>query len=509
MACSACSTGGCATGGCNSKSACSSGQCNRVNTYDWLSDLALPDYMTAQPQLIEVSFKNGARKDFFFKPNYITAEKGDHVVVESAAGGYDIGLVTLTGELVRLQMKKKAIADNGNFLPVLRAANERDMERLLEARAAENETMVQARVIARDLGLQMKIGDVEYQGDKRKVTFYYTADGRVDFRELIRIYAREFRVKIEMRQIGARQESARIGGIGACGRELCCSTWLSDFKSVSTLAARYQNLAINQSKLSGQCGRLKCCLNYELSCYLDALKDFPSNVQTLETAQGTAKLVKTDIFKRLMFFVYPGSGDFEAISVDRVKEIVEMNRKGVKPEDLRSESQKSQAATQKAAEIGFVDGTGMIELEELRKNDPKRKGRNQRKERQPKSNAPTNGEKSKGTPPTPPAAEGDTPAVQPPADPEQRNNRRNRNRPSGKPKGEGQPQAPQNKAPREPREQKEPREPKEPRTDKNQTPKGEAPEQGNNTQQPNKKPQPNRRRNHGRPPQKPPTPPAN
>jgi cell fate regulator YaaT (PSP1 superfamily) len=269
--------------GCRSNGGCGSGGCNRLNTYDWLSDMEIMD---AEPyDIVEVSFKNGARKGFFHNHEYIKCMTGDDVVVETG-NGYDIGRICLSGELVRLQMKKKGIKESKVLHNIIRKANERDMERLQEAREMDRPTMIRARAIARTLGLDMKVGDVEYQGDKRKATFYYTADGRVDFRELIRHYAREFRVKIEMRQIGARQESARIGGLGSCGRELCCSTWLTDFKSVTTAAARYQNLAINQSKLSGQCGRLKCCLNYELDTYLDALESFPKNGEKLQTERG-------------------------------------------------------------------------------------------------------------------------------------------------------------------------------------------------------------------------------
>ena len=232
--------------------------------------------------IVEVSFKNGSRKSFYQNPPYVRAIIGDTVVVESASG-YDVGRISLTGELVRLQMKKKKVSETTIFPKLIRLANNRDLEKLEDARALERDTMIRARAIARSLNLDMKLGDVEYQGDRRKATFYYTADGRVDFRELIRHYAKEFRVKIEMRQIGARQESSRIGGLGSCGRELCCSTWLTNFKSVTTGAARYQNLAINQSKLSGQCGRLKCCLNYELDTYMDALQDFPVKHERLYT----------------------------------------------------------------------------------------------------------------------------------------------------------------------------------------------------------------------------------
>ncbi|MEM1216699.1 MAG: regulatory iron-sulfur-containing complex subunit RicT, partial [Bacteroidota bacterium] len=303
MGCTGCSVG-VANGtpkGCGSKGNCGTGGCNRMNTFDWLTQMDLKDvdgYYVA-----EVSFKNGARKSFFrFEPQqHVTT--GDTVVVE-ASSGYDIGDITLSGELVRLQMKRKKFKESNLVHSVIRRANERDLERLQEAREQERQTLIRARAIARSIKLDMKIGDVEFQGDKRKATFYYTANGRVDFRELIRHFAREFRVKIEMRQIGARQESARIGGLGSCGRELCCSTWLTDFKSVSTAAARYQNLAINQAKLSGQCGRLKCCLNYELDTYMEAVKAFPKRADKIQTEAGTATLVKTDIFKQLMFYAY-------------------------------------------------------------------------------------------------------------------------------------------------------------------------------------------------------------
>ncbi|MCL4156115.1 UNVERIFIED_CONTAM: hypothetical protein GTU68_062034 [Idotea baltica] len=254
------------------------------------------------------------------------------------------------------------------------------MERLNEARRQENKTMVRARAIARTLSLDMKIGDVEYQGDKRKATFYYTADGRVDFRELIRHFAKEFRVKIEMRQIGARQESARIGGLGSCGRELCCSTWLSDFKSVSTAAARYQNLAINQSKLSGQCGRLKCCLNYELDSYLDALDSFPKHAEKIATDLGVATLIKTDIFKGLLFYAYQNEnyrGRIVSLTVGQVKELLQRQKAGEKIRDL---SELQIIKTVENEEMEYEDVTGVIEL------PPEEKKRRNKKRRKPNHN---------------------------------------------------------------------------------------------------------------------------
>ncbi len=339
MGCGNC--GSCGTGsngapaGCGDKGHCSTGGCNKLNTFDWLSHIDLPEQ--GGMDAVEVGFKNNARKEFFRKPHYLQLHTGDYVVVESTAGSFDIGRVSIAGELVRMQMKKKRVRENATMPNILRLANERDVERLQEARALEKDTLIRARAIARSMDLDMKVGDVEFQGDKRKVTFYYTADGRVDFRELIRIYAKEFKVKIEMRQIGARQESARIGGIGACGRELCCSTWLGDFRSVSTVAARYQNLAINQAKLSGQCGRLKCCLNFELKSYLDALRDFPKNVDKLQTQRGTVILIKTDIFKRLMYYGYQqqyGMADIQPLTTVQVKQLQAWNAQGIVPNDL-------------------------------------------------------------------------------------------------------------------------------------------------------------------------------
>jgi len=366
--------------GCKSNGGCATGGCNRLNTYDWLTSMEIND--TESCDVVEVSFKNGARKDFYSNQPHTEAITGDMVVVETG-NGLDVGKVTLSGELVRLQMRKKKVNSRDVANKVVRRANDRDLQRMAEARSMEMPTMIRARAIARSLELDMKIGDVEYQGDRRKATFYYTADGRVDFRELIRHYAKEFRVKIEMRQIGARQESARIGGLGSCGRELCCSTWLTDFKSVTTAAARYQNLAINQAKLSGMCGRLKCCLNFELDTYLDALERFPKKADRLETQAGRAVLVKTDIFKGLMYYAYEREdvrGKLYSVEIKRVKEIKEMNQKGEKPIDLLS-VQAIFADADAEPEMDFEDVTGVIELpeEQRRKKKKKRGGKNRRK----------------------------------------------------------------------------------------------------------------------------------
>lgn len=360
--------------GCRSNGNCSSGGCNKLNTYDWLSAMDIAD---VEPfHVVEVSFKNGARKAFFYNQPYTRATTSDMVVVESK-GGNDIGKITLSGELVRLQMRKKKVPEDGYFPKVIRIANERDLEKFAEARAKEKPTMIRARAIARTLDLNMKVGDVEFQGDGRKATFYYTADGRIDFRELIRHFAKEFKIKVEMRQIGARQESARIGGLGPCGRELCCSTWLTSYRTVSTAAARYQNLAINQAKLSGQCGRLKCCLNYELDTYMEAIAEFPDNADKLKTKDGLAVLMKTDIFKGLMFYGYKkdaGRGRMYPLHMDQVREVKEMNKRGEMPNNLLE--LQVMPDVDEEDEIGFADDvTGVIELPTEERRRKKRGGR--------------------------------------------------------------------------------------------------------------------------------------
>ncbi|WEK19390.1 MAG: regulatory iron-sulfur-containing complex subunit RicT [Candidatus Pedobacter colombiensis] len=337
MGCGSCSTGGgCAPAGCKSNGSCLTGGCGKMEVYDWLSNLDMPS--NYKPfQVIEVKFK-GARKEFFVNTDNIYLEIGELVAVEGPTGGYDIGHVSLTGELVRIQMKRRKTAVDQVTRKIYRKATEADVEKWKVAKAMEWETMHKARTLALDLRLSMKISDVDYQGDKTKATFFYTAEGRVDFRELIKKMAETFRIRIEMRQIGMRQEAGRLGGIGSCGRELCCSTWLTNFKTVSTAAARYQNLSLNTLKLAGQCGKLKCCLNYELDTYLDALKDIPDRVDSLLTEIGVARHQKTDIFKKLMWFSYPNTEDWIPLKVDRVKEIMAMNKRGQKPNNLKEEA---------------------------------------------------------------------------------------------------------------------------------------------------------------------------
>ena len=377
MGCGNCGTG--ASGkpaGCKSNGGCSTGGCNRMNVFDWLSALPLHDSAKPYP-VIEVSFNKGSRKEFYRNNTHLILEKGQMIAVEGVSG-FDVGMVSLTGELVKLQMKKYGAKEDPQMKRVLRFATEEDLNQYYRQKDREQEIMVQSRAIARQLKLEMKICEVEIQGDGKKATFFYTADGRVDFRELIKVYATEFKLKVEMRQIGARQESGKVGGIGSCGRELCCSTWLTDFKSVNTNAARYQNLSINQTKLSGQCGRLKCCLNYELDTYMDALRVFPDNAETIETTQGQAFLIKRDIFKNLMWYGYKGSSKQYPLTISRVKEIVKLNKEGKKPDELQPvelETNANKAGIK--VEMGFVNDVGQISLKTLEKGN-RRKGNNNR-----------------------------------------------------------------------------------------------------------------------------------
>jgi cell fate regulator YaaT (PSP1 superfamily) len=320
---------------------------------------------------VEVSFKQGSRKEFFRNSTLQFFEKGDYVTVEGISG-FDVGEVSLTGELVRIQMKKKGVEEsNPEIKKILRRSTERDIESFHISKSREQDMLARSRAMARVLNLQMKLSEVEVQADGKKATFFYTADDRVDFRELIKQYAGDFKVKVEMRQIGIRQEAAKVGGIGSCGRELCCSTWLHDFKSVNTTAARYQNLSINQTKLSGQCGRLKCCLNYELDTYLDALQHFPDYADQLDTVMGTAYLIKKDIFKNLMWYVLPNNTKHYPLTIQRVKEIKRLNQQGQKVDELQPVEVTS--SKPKEVEPAFVDVVGQISLRSLERNDKRRK----------------------------------------------------------------------------------------------------------------------------------------
>ena len=377
MGCGSC---GIKPNGCKSNGGCNTGSCNRLNTYDWLYNMPMSDANTSC-KIVEISFNNGSRKDFFRNVTLQQFEKGDLVSVEGVSG-FDVGEVSLTGEIVRLQMKKRNVKEeNPEMKKLLRRASDRDLDIWKQNKAREPQAIIRSRAIAKQLKLEMKISEVEMQADGRKATFFYIADGRVDFRELIKVYASEFKLKVEMRQIGARQESAKVGGIGSCGRELCCATWLTDFKSVNTAAARYQNLSINQTKLSGQCGRLKCCLNYELDTYLDALQYFPDNCETLQVTKGTANLIKKDIFRNLMWYSLPDSTKQYPLTIERVKKIKSLNEQGVIPTEL--EAVELTASRPKEVEPEFVDVVGQISLRSLEKTDKKR-NQQQRQQRQQK-----------------------------------------------------------------------------------------------------------------------------
>lgn len=399
MACGNC---GCGTQGdskvkgCQSNGGCSSGGCNRLNVFNWLADIPLSE-LGKPYHIVEISFNNGSRKDFFRNEQHIHLEKGTYVTVEGASG-FDVGQVSLTGELVKLQMKKYGVSENSEIKKLLRISTTHDIEVFRNAKAKERDILILSRAIAKSLKLEMKIAEAEVQADSKKICFFYTADSRVDFRELIKVYASEFKAKIEMRQIGARQESAKVGGIGSCGRELCCSTWLTDFKTVNTTTARYQNLSINQAKLSGQCGRLKCCLNYELDTYMDALKVFPDNADHLEMESGKAFLIKKDIFRNLMWYGLSGSSRQYPLSIERVNTILEMNAKGQKAAELEAVEivATSRHNVQKTVDAGFVNDVGQVTLSALNKSSKKKKhGHNNNEPRNAQSGGPKNRPKPK------------------------------------------------------------------------------------------------------------------
>jgi cell fate regulator YaaT (PSP1 superfamily) len=378
MGCSTCSTSTDESpAGCQSNGTCGTSGCNKLNVYNWLSDMLLPHGQKAF-DIVEVRFK-GSRKEFYRNVNDLPLKVGEMVAVEGNPG-HDIGEISMVGELVRFQLKKRKLElDSPEIKLLYRHARPVDIEKYDEVKALEYTTMHRSRTIALQLGLKMKLSDVEFQGDGKKTTFFYTADERVDFRELIKRLADEFKVRIEMRQIGMRQEASRLGGIGSCGRELCCSTWLTDFKIVSTSAARYQNLSLNPIKLAGQCGKLKCCLNYELDTYMDALKDIPETNIKLFTAKGMMLHRKTDIFKRIMWYTQiaePKEGEERSfqpenwvpMSVDRVKEIIDLNKKNIKPDDAGALD-----LEEDIEELGYDDVVGQDSLTRMDRTKKKKK----------------------------------------------------------------------------------------------------------------------------------------
>ncbi len=397
MGCGNCSTGrGCTPVGCKNNGFCLTNGCQKMDVHDWLSNLDMP--ANYKPfHVIEVKFK-GSRKEFFLNNDNIYLEIGELVAVEGNTGGYDVGHVSLTGELVRIQMKRRKTNIDQITRKLYRKATDMDVEKWKLAKNLEWETMHRARTLALNLNLSMKISDVDYQGDKTKATFFYTADGRVDFRELIKKMAETFRIRIEMRQIGMRQEAGRLGGIGSCGRELCCSTWLTNFKTVSTAAARYQNLSLNTLKLAGQCGKLKCCLNYELDTYLDALNDIPEKVDALQTQTGLASHQKTDIFKKLMWFSYPDQEEWIPLKVNRVKEIMAMNKKGEKPFSLKDEAVEIKITSPIEKVHDYENVVGQDSLTRLDDKN-KRAKKNNHKGKNNKSNPQSKGNQQRQMPP--------------------------------------------------------------------------------------------------------------
>ena len=384
--------------GCNNNGSCGTGSCNKLTVFDWLSNMSLPQGQ-APFDVVEVRFKNG-RKDFYRHTEKLTLSMGDIVATETSPG-HDVGIISLSGELVKVQMKKKNVALDTELPKIYRKATQKDIDIWSEARKREEPVRMRARELAIALNLEMKISDVEFQGDGSKATFYYTANDRVDFRQLIKDFAREFSIRIEMKQVGFRQEAARLGGIGSCGRELCCSTWLTDFRSVNTSAARYQQLSLNPQKLAGQCGKLKCCLNYELDTYLDALKDFPDLDTKLYTEKGNANCQKVDIFKGLMWFSYENQSSFwHVLTTEQVKEILSLNAKKKKVEaledfviDLPKEEPKN-----------FQNAVGQDDLNRFDKPKKKRKNKKRRNPNSQNTSAPQNNpnkEKRTGNKPKP------------------------------------------------------------------------------------------------------------
>ncbi|WP_298893491.1 regulatory iron-sulfur-containing complex subunit RicT [uncultured Psychroserpens sp.] len=385
MSCNSCSTGKDGQPkGCKNNGTCGTDSCNKLTVFDWLANMSLPQGQ--EPfKGIEVRFKNG-RKQYYRNTENLTLSIGD-IVATQAKSGHDIGMVTLTGELVRVQMKRKKINidDEENVLKIYRKASQKDIDIWSSARDKEEPMKVKARQFAIDLKLQMKISDIEYQGDASKATFYYTAEERVDFRELIKVFAREFRTRIEMKQVGFRQEAARLGGIGSCGRELCCSTWLTDFRSVSTSAARYQQLSLNPLKLAGQCGKLKCCLNYELDAYLDALKAFPKTETRLYTEKGKAVCQKTDIFKGHMWYAYEGEWmNWHKLTTTQANEIIEKNKQKEKVASL--EEYASELIEDTKTEFENVVGQDSLTRFDNPKRKNKRRNNKGKQRRRHKSN---------------------------------------------------------------------------------------------------------------------------
>ncbi|OUW76192.1 MAG: hypothetical protein CBD72_04870 [Flavobacteriaceae bacterium TMED212] len=365
--------------GCKSNGTCGTDSCNKLTVFDWLGNMEMSTGKTPF-MVVEVRFKN-SRKGFFTLPEGLSVSLGDPVITH-VENGYDLGLVTLTGELVRFQMKKKKVAEGSDEVSrILRKANQQEIDKWHTLRDKESQIQKQARELAIGLSLEMKLSDVEFQGDGKKATFYYTAETRVDFRQLIKDMAQAFSIRIEMRQIGLRQEASRLGGIGSCGRELCCSSWLTDYRSVSTSAARYQQLSLNPLKLAGQCGKLKCCLNYELDAYRSALKSFPKVDLKLHTENGVATMQKMDIFKEQLWYAYKGDPmNWHMLSLDGVNEIINKNEKKEKVHSLEEFAIEAKDIETEKSDVVFENVVGQDSLNRFDlPNKLKNKSRKKRK----------------------------------------------------------------------------------------------------------------------------------
>lgn len=413
-------------------------QDKKLNTYDWLADIP---GNADESDLVEVQFKN-TRKGYYRNSNKLKLEKGDIVAVE-ATPGHDIGTITLTGRLVPLQMKKTNFKADTEIKRIYRKAKVVDMEKFEEAKAKEHATMIRARQIAASLNLNMKIGDVEYQGDGNKAIFYYIADERVDFRQLIKVLAEAFRVRIEMKQIGARQEAGRIGGIGPCGRELCCATWMTSFVSVSTSAARFQDISLNPQKLAGQCAKLKCCLNYEVDCYVEAQKRLPSREIELETKDGTFFFFKADILSNQIS--YSTDKNFAAnlvtISGKRAFEIIGLNKRGIKPDSLLEAEHKPEPKQP----VDLLEQESLTRFDRERRRNGENGNRKKKKKTGSRPQTEGNGRPNKPQPAEGQTAQGNGEQKQSPRPPRQE-------RPKNHNRNQNQPGQPRSNSPREPRE---------------------------------------------------------
>jgi len=435
MSCTSCSTkkdgvpNGCkSNGNCGTGGSCGSG--SKLSVFDWLSNMTLPNG-EAYFNIYEVRFKNG-RKHFFKNTENLTLSMGDVVAVESSPG-HDVGTISLGGELVKVQLKKKNIKeDSEEILKIYRKASQKDIDIWQSYREKEQETQRRGREILGRLGLKMKLSDVEYQGDGNKATFYYTADERIDFRQLIRDLASAFSIRVEMKQVGLRQEAARLGGVGSCGRELCCSTWLTDFRKVNTAAARYQQLSLNPLKLASQCGKLKCCLNFELDTYLDALKAFPKQDKVLKTENGDAVFVKMDIFKKLLWYTYKdNSFKWFKLSLDQVLEIIELNKNNEEATPL--EDYESDITELVKVDFENVVGQDSLTRFDAPKQKKGRKKNNRNRKNQDAKTQNTNQPEQKRNPNQNKPSTINVAEAKQAKKPNQRNNNRNQNRNQNKP----------------------------------------------------------------------------